>query len=216
MSGPGGGARASIGLALAFLAGCVGLPGAPEAHGERTFLLEASLEAAAVEPPKGACRSLIVSPPQAAPGFATSRMVYLRVPHQIEYFAFHRWADTPARMLAPLMVGALEASGLFRHAVLAPAPVDAELQLDTHLLRLGQRFPGDESSPSAIELVVRIALFDRERGRMLAHREIAIREPASERSPYAGAQAANRAVAAFLDELIATARAATASLGCED
>ena len=50
---------------------------------------------------------LLVSPPQAEPGFETQRMAYVRRPYQLEYYAVNQWADTPARMLAPLMVHAL-------------------------------------------------------------------------------------------------------------
>lgn len=45
--------------------------------------------------------TLIVSPPHAAAGFDSQRIMYLRQADQLEYFAHNEWIDTPARMLAP-------------------------------------------------------------------------------------------------------------------
>ncbi|MEK9140884.1 MAG: hypothetical protein AAB308_07500, partial [Nitrospirota bacterium] len=44
---------------------------------------------------------LLVSQPQAEPGFETQRMVYVKRPYELEYFAANQWADTPARMFTP-------------------------------------------------------------------------------------------------------------------
>ena len=84
--------------------------------------------------------TLIVSPPQAAAGFDSQRMIYLRHAAQPEYFAHNEWIDTPARMLAPLIVGALANSGAFRAVVQTPSPAAGELRLDTEILRLQQEF----------------------------------------------------------------------------
>ena len=50
--------------------------------------------------------NLLVSPVLAAPGFDGPDMAYMRTPHEIEYFARHRWVDSPARMLEPLLIRA--------------------------------------------------------------------------------------------------------------
>lgn len=68
-----------------------------------------------------AAPTLIVNPPRAAPGFDSQRIIYVREPYQLEYFAHSEWIDTPARMIAPRIVAALEGTGAFRAVVLAPA-----------------------------------------------------------------------------------------------
>jgi cholesterol transport system auxiliary component len=84
---------------------------------------------------------LVVSAPWAAPGYDTAAMAYLRKAGQLEYFAFHRWADAPARMLQPLLVAALDRSGAFRAVVQAPTPVRGDLIMESELLRLRRSLP---------------------------------------------------------------------------
>jgi len=54
-----------------------------------------------------ACPTLLLSPPRAAPGYAGAGMAYMEEAHRIDYFAHHRWADSPARMLEPPLISAL-------------------------------------------------------------------------------------------------------------
>ena len=86
-----------------------------------------------LEPAAGA-PALVVVAPRAAPGHDSPRMVYLRRPHELEVFAFHEWVDTPASMLAPLLVRALQASGAFGVVLMAPSAARGALQLETCLL----------------------------------------------------------------------------------
>ena len=65
--------------------------------------------------------TLIINPPHAAAGFDSSRIIYVRETHKLEYFSHNEWVDTPARMLAPLIVAAVENSGRFRAVVLTPS-----------------------------------------------------------------------------------------------
>ena len=48
-----------------------------------------ALAAAATAP------TLIVNPPHAAAGYDSPRILYVRSPHQLEYFAHSDWVDTP-------------------------------------------------------------------------------------------------------------------------
>ena len=88
---------------------CASLP-PPEAMS--TYVLDARLAPAA----RRAAGNVViaVSVPRARPGFDTAQMAYVRRSHEIEYFTKNRWADTPARMLAPLLVQALDQHGGFQ------------------------------------------------------------------------------------------------------
>mgnify|MGYP001824699659 FL=1 len=153
-------------------------------------------DVATVADPSGP--SLLVSPVLAAPGFDSSDMAYMRRPHEVEYFAHHRWADSPARMLDPLLVRAAAQSGLFRSVAEAGAATRADLRLEGRLLHLQQVC---RLNPSELQLALRVSLVDVTSGRVLGTRVLRATEPITERSPYAGVESANRAVSVLLSEL---------------
>jgi len=151
---------------------------------------------------------VLLSSPRAAPGYAGAGMAYMEEAHRIDYFAHHRWADSPARMLEPLLIHALETSGAFQAVVQAPTTARFELRLDTELLRLVQVF---EPTESYIELTVRVILLDTQQQRVLVSDVLTVTEPATERTPYGGVIAANKAVVRLLEELQQVLRPAVES-----
>ncbi len=177
-------------LLAVLLAGCAGLQ-APQMDALHVHLLEARPAAAGAAPARD--RVLAVSAPRARAGFDTEQMAYVRRPHALEYFANNRWADTPSRMLAPLLAQALEQR--FRAVVRAPSAVHADLRLDAELVRLQQDFT---SRPSRFELVLRAQLVDLHGRRVLAAMEFEEIEPAPSEDAYGGVIAANRALQRML------------------
>lgn len=178
-----------------FLTGCFGPPRAEEV---KTYLLDANFPPAAVR--RGVV--LLVAPPRASPGYDTAAMVYGRGPQELNHFARHRWADAPARMLAPLIVQALEGSGGFAAVVTPPTAARAGLRLDTEVMRLRQDF---SRLPSRVEFVLRAQLTDLASGGVVASRTFSATVESERDTPEAGALAANRAVKTVLDELAAWA-----------
>lgn len=98
-------------------------------------------------------------------------------PHQVAYFARNQWAERPGRMLQPLLVRTLEATGAF--AVVTPPYTGAPV------------------------LALRMQLSDDASRRTLLTREIALRETMLQREPYAGVTAAIEAVAKALRAIAA-------------
>jgi cholesterol transport system auxiliary component len=145
-----------------------------------------------------AAATLVVSPPRAAAGFDSPHMIYLRRAGQPEYFAYNQWVDTPARMLAPLLVGAIARSGAFRAVVPTPSPAGGELRLETEILRLQQEFL---QAPGQVRFTLRAYLVETATRRVLASREFDSRIITASEDPAGGAAAANRAVAVVLAEL---------------
>ena len=182
--------------AVALLASCAALQ-APEPDRASLYLLEAAPTAGAPRPKRDAV--LAVSVPRARPGFDTPLMAYTQRPGALEYFAKNRWADTPARMLAPLLVQALERSGRFSAVVQAPSSALAALRLDTELVRLEQDF---DARPSRVRFTLRAQLIDTGARRVLASAEFDETEPAPSDDPYGGVIAANRALARLLERLV--------------
>ncbi len=164
--------RAARGAALAVLvaaaAACTLLP-PPKAAPRNTFLL-APLAAPPAAPPAqlaAPATTLLVTLPREEPGFDTVRMAYLRGPNAVSYYADSQWADTPARMLAPLIVQALERTGRWRAVVRTPTAVAASFRLDTEDLVLGQEF---FARPSRVRLALRAVLVDTREDSVVAAR----------------------------------------------
>jgi len=142
--------------------------------------------------------TLIISPPHAAAGYDSKRIIYVREPHKLEYFAHSEWVDPPARMLAPLLVAAVENNGAFRAVVLTPSTATADLRLDTEIIRLQQDF---RTRPSTVRFTLRATLIDQNTRRVKAWREFDNSVPAGSEDPYGGVVAANRAVQITLENL---------------
>lgn len=175
--------------------GCAALSGSQVAS-QSIYVLEAQR----VTTPANVKRNLVlaVSPPQARPGFDTPQMVYVRQPHELNYFVTSRWADTPARMLGPLLVQAMEQSGGFRAVVQAQGTVRADIRLDTELIRLWHDFA---TRPSRVQLTLRAQLIDVRGQRVLAVKQFDDVENAASDDAYGGVTAMNRVLQRMLDQL---------------
>ncbi len=145
-----------------------------------------------------AAPTLIVNPTHATAGFDSQRIIYTREAHKLEYFAHSEWVDTPARMIAPLIVAALENSGNFRAVVLTPSAAAGDLRLDTEILRLQHNFSGPANG---VRFTLRAYMVDNQTRQVLAWREFDESVAAASEDPYGGVVAANRAVQVVLGKL---------------
>ena len=152
--------------------------------------------------------TLVVNPPQAAAGYDSARIIYIRQPHQLQYFAQSEWVDTPARMLAPLLVAALSGSGTFKAVVTSPSAAAAELRLDTEIVRLQQDF--DAAGGSAVQFTLRATVVDNVTRKVRGTREFDARVTAGS-DAYSGVLAANDAVKNLLAQLTSFCVAAAAA-----
>ena len=144
--------------------------------------------------------TLVVNPTRAAAGFDSQRIIYLRDPYKLEYFANSEWVDPPARMLGPLLVNALERSAAFRAVIQTPASASGDLRLDTQIIRLQHYF---DTQPSHARFTLRAYLVDDKTRGVLAWREFDADVPALSDDPYGGVVAANKAVQMVLADLSA-------------
>ena len=142
--------------------------------------------------------TLLVNTPSARSGFESARMIYLKKPHEIDHFAQSQWVDSPARMLAPLLLQALESTAKYRSVIPVRSAAAAELRLDTEIIRLQHEFL---TRPSQIHLTVRAQLIDLRNKSVLATREFDVTEEADSDDPYGGVIATNRAVKIVLQQI---------------
>lgn len=178
------------------LAGCTPEILQPEPGPSNIYVLDATIEPRPQVKPVD--KVLLVNTPEAQPGFDTRRIAYTRTPLSLDYYTKSVWADTPARMLGPLVVRALEKSGAFRAVVAAPTSAAADVRLDTTIVRLQHAF---YQQPSQVQLTVRAKLLDVGTREVLATWLFEIVEPAPSEDAYGGVQAANRAMGRMLEEL---------------
>jgi cholesterol transport system auxiliary component len=141
---------------------------------------------------------LLISLPQAEPGFETPRMIYLKRPYELEHYAVNQWADTPARMFMSLLIQALDRTGMWRAVLPLPASVRGDYRLDSQGLFLRQEFL---QQPSRVKVAVRTQLVDVKEARVVGTRTFEAVEHAPSEDAYGGVQAANRAITALLDDI---------------
>jgi cholesterol transport system auxiliary component len=167
-----------------------------------TFYALNGLSASATQRVPGAAPAsmltLIISPPYAASGFDSQRIVYVREAHQLEYFAHSEWVDPPARMLGPLLVLAAQQTGAFAAVVMASGTAAGDLRLNTDILKLQHNF---QTTPSRVQLSLRVYLTDEKTRRVLVWKEFSGEAPATSGTPQGGVNAANVVVQDVLSQV---------------
>lgn len=187
----------SVIIMWAALGGCGSLQPV-KSESPSTYALDARFDASATQSP--AALTVVVAKPREGAGFDSARMAYVKKPHELEYFSRNQWVDSPGKMLAPLLVRALDTGGAFRAVIQAPAPVSGDLRLESDIVRLQQEFL---TTPSRVRFTLRVQLIDVPGKRVIATREFDVLENAPSDDPYGGVVAANRAVRHALAEVAA-------------
>jgi cholesterol transport system auxiliary component len=116
----------------------------------------------------------------------------------LQYFSQSEWVDTPARMLAPLLVSALQSSGAFKAVVSMPSGATGAFRLDTEIVRLQQDF--DAAGGSTVRFTLRATLLDNLSRKVRGTREFEASVAAGS-DAYSGVVAANAAVHTVLADL---------------
>lgn len=184
-------------LLVLVVSGCISFHGGSEAI--HTYQLSLEGEQREVHGADGNGPVVQLSSPQAEPGFETPRMVYLKRPYELEYFATNQWADTPANMVAPLLAESLRQSGLWRDVVLLPSLVQVDYRLDLYGFALQQEF---FQQPSRVRVTALAQLVDLKQSTIVGMQRFESIEPAPSENAYGGVLAANRAVAGLLDQIV--------------
>lgn len=187
----------ALATVLGLFAGCTVLP-KPEPETINHYLIESDPDLMAAAHPGRDTPVMIVTVPQAHGGYSTQRIAYMQEAHGLRYYTRSQWVDAPARMLAPMIADAMQATGQFRAFHKTPGAISADLRLDTELIRFHQDF---SSQPSRVRVTLRAQLVDLQAGQVIATRQFDVTEPAPAEGAYGGVVAANRAVNRLLGEL---------------
>jgi cholesterol transport system auxiliary component len=189
-----GAALAGAALSLSLVSGCALLAAPPAEPGK------AMLNKMPAQVPQRAAGAavLLVLPPQTTPPYDTTLMAYTVKPYEVAYFSQHEWAATPTDMLQPLIVRTLEHTGSFKAVVVPAYTGPYSYALRTEVQELIADF---SAAPAALQLTLRLQLTEGATGRVVAVKDIRIREPLQDQTPNTRIVAANEAVAKVLLEL---------------
>lgn len=144
--------------------------------------------------------TLLVMAAETMPAYATTQMAYSSEAYKIAYFTKNEWAQTPSQMIQPLIVKTLRNTHYFSEVLSPPYFGHHTFSLRIEILELKQDFA---SEPPTLQLAIRIDLSREATHRVVATKELSMREPMSQRNAYAGVVAANEALPKLLRELAA-------------
>lgn len=142
--------------------------------------------------------TLLVSSPRAAPGYDTAAMAYSRHAYEIEYFSKSQWAEPPAKMLWPLLIGVLETRAGYRSVAPASGMVKGDIRLDMEISQMLQEF---SDNPSKMHIKLRAQLVNLRDFQILAAQTFEAYENAPTETPYGGVVAANLALKRLLEQV---------------
>lgn len=143
---------------------------------------------------------LLISEPRANAIYNNTRMIYIPGLYQMQFFSQNRWADTPAHMLHPLLIKALQNTGRFDTILNAATMMHYDFLLNTHLLSFQQEFL---SHPSQFKILLRAQLINAKTLRILETHDFMVVTAAPTDNPQGGALAANQATYALLKKITA-------------
>jgi len=188
-------------LALLLLAGCGIVRGNHDVI--RSYVLEMeggdAREESRIPADTSILPNMLVGVPEPAPGFESSQMAYIQIPHEVNYFALSQWVEAPARMLRPLLVRRLEQSGLWRSVIAMPTSVRGDYRLDLTHVVLVQEFL---QQPSHVRLEWRGQLLNLNDRQVIGTRNFSREEQTLTEDAYGGVLAAQQAVNHLLNDLM--------------
>lgn len=144
--------------------------------------------------------SVLISLPEAIPGYQSNHMLYKKKPHTLSHFAHNNWISSPANMLYPLIIQSIENSHYFFAVASGPDADKTDYRVDTQLIKLQQNFL---KKPSVIEFVVKGVVTHIPDNQVVSSRMFTQIVACPQESPYGGVVAANQAAQAFTKHLLA-------------
>ena len=116
----------------------------------------------------------------------------------MDYFAKNEWGEKPSRMMQELLVRTLESTHSFTAVVKPPHTEPYTYALKSEIVEFHQDFTAE---PAVMRIAMRFELVSEHADRVIATRNVEVRQPMRDKTPYAGVQAANEAAAKLLREV---------------
>jgi len=142
--------------------------------------------------------TLYVNAVKADPLYETDKMAYTSHSYRVDYFAKSKWADTPARMLQPLIMKTLQNTHYFDAVTSSTSSIRYDYILNVQLSELRQVFL---IHSSYVVLKIHAELINAKTGIIIASKEMISEVPARSMNPFGGVVAANTALSITLKKL---------------
>ena len=152
-------------LLTTLVSSCALLPTGSKKRADNVYLIAPALAPAPAQN-SGRCGVIQVAAGSVATGQRGTNMVYTLSDYEVSYFAYARWGDAPARMLATQMRAALRASDAFSGVLASPVAAHTDYQLELADVSVIQRFDSEEAS--RLEMNFEERLFDGDRRHLIA------------------------------------------------
>lgn len=191
--------RLSASLLMLGLAGCALLPDQASREPIQAYVLTGR-NTRILSPVQERGPRVRVSLPQAWPGYDSPRIAYVKRPYEVNYYAYSEWADTPSRLIEPLLIRALEGSGRFSVVLSESSRAVADLRLDTEIISFHHEYLNHLSQG---RVVLRAQLIDLAKGDVLGTRTFQAVTPAVSEGPYSGVKAISESLERVLNEIVA-------------
>ena len=129
-----------------------------------------------------------------------SLQIFYRLPdHTMTAYAYHRWTETPARMLARKITLALLNTHTVSTPILPGSGATAPWRLEWQPLVWYQDFT---ATPSKVRTIIQATLLDNEHGKVVASRLFRVDLPAPSDDAPGGVEAFNRAADRLVADLV--------------
>jgi cholesterol transport system auxiliary component len=142
--------------------------------------------------------TLLVNLPREHNGGNSNGIAYLLRPHELRYYSYNQWADSPARLLLPLLVQAMEQTHCWGTVAQAAVAVHGDYRLETTILQWQQEF---FPSPSRVRITLRAQLIDIQKLDVAMARRFETVEEAPSSDAYGAVLASNRAINRLLGDI---------------
>lgn len=141
--------------------------------------------------------TLLVLPPDTRPIYNTRQMAYTVKPYEVSYFSQNQWAETPSQMFQSLLTETLEHTHYFKTVVTTPYSGPYQYALSTQILEIRQ----DYTNYPKVCITLNVKIIDARTSAVIAIKQFSVSIPITQKSPYAGVIAANKASARILSEV---------------
>lgn len=142
--------------------------------------------------------TLLIQTPETRPIYNTTKMGYTIQPHQIGFYSYNEWSETPSQMVQSLLVSAFQKTHAFKSVVTLPYSGPYDYVLSTQIQELVLDLT---VCPTVFKITVRAQLTQGQTNRVIAQKEFVVEEPTPEASPYCAVIVANHAMAKVLQLL---------------
>lgn len=145
--------------------------------------------------------TLKISTTRSIPSLASTQFYYLKSSTDIAAYAYSRWSDTPANMIARVLSSSLDNEHLFTAIVSPASSATADLLLESDLNGFYHRFIDNAHSEGYIDVTYR--LVDPKTKKTIASKRFVITQPSPSQNANGGVLALNLATQELSHQCIA-------------